>query len=59
MNVYQLAILMVFSNQNTAGVPHIAQQTGLSTQTVLRCLKGVTDVGLLTIQEVFMFSYIY
>ncbi|KAI1729285.1 cullin family domain-containing protein [Ditylenchus destructor] len=51
MNVYQLAILMVFSNQNTAGVPHIAQQTGLSTQTVLRCLKGVTDVGLLTIQE--------
>uniref|UniRef100_A0A915EB78 Cullin-5 n=1 Tax=Ditylenchus dipsaci TaxID=166011 RepID=A0A915EB78_9BILA len=51
MNVYQLSILMVFADKNSASISTIAEITALPTQTVLRCLKGFLDGELLTLEQ--------
>lgn len=48
MGIYQLSILLLFSNQDTIPIGELVQQCSLPLQTVLRTTKGLVEIGLLT-----------
>ncbi|KAL3068341.1 hypothetical protein niasHT_030632 [Heterodera trifolii] len=51
MSVYQLSILLLFSNQNTQQLAQIAFLCSLSVPAVIRASRSLVDIGILTTEE--------
>lgn len=57
MNVYQLSILLLFSDEQELPIQTVVTRSALPLQTVIKCVKGFLDASVLTSESVITFSH--